>query len=53
MHYAAYCMPDSEGKVGLCIFLKCFDTPEAAEWFLQQLMGPWEGWEDPESGTVH
>jgi len=53
MVYSAYCMPDSDGKVGLCIFLEGFDTTEAAGWFLRQLMAPWEGWEDPDGETVH
>lgn len=54
MHYSAYCVPDGEGKVGLCLFLEGFDTLESAQWFLQQLMEPYE--EDnptPTDETVH
>ena len=53
MHYSAYCVPDMEGKVGLCVMLEGFDTQEAAEWFLQQLMEPFEGWEDSTGELVH
>ena len=53
MTYSAYCMPHKDGKFGLCIMLDGFDTPEAAEWFLQQLMDPFEGYEDSTSETVH
>ena len=53
MMYSAYCMPDNDGKVGLCIFLEGFDTPEAAEWFLKQLMGPFEDYDDATHETVH
>ena len=53
MRYSAYCMPDNDGKVGRCIFLEGFDTPEAAEWFLKQLMGPFEDYEDATHETVH
>ncbi len=53
MQYSAYCVPDMEGKVGLCVMLEGFDTQEAAEWFLQQLMGPFEGWEESAGELVH
>ena len=53
MTYSAYCMPYEDGKFGLCIMLEGFDTPEAAHWFLQQLMGPFGGFEDVNNETVH
>lgn len=53
MTYSAYCVPFEDGKFGLCIMLEGFDTPEAADWFLQQVMGPFEGYEDATSETVH
>jgi hypothetical protein len=53
MMYSAYCMADADGKFGLCVMLEGFDTPEAAQWFLQQLMGPFEGYEEATSETVH
>jgi hypothetical protein len=46
-------MPHEDGKFGLCIMLEGFDTPEAAQWFLKQLMGPYEGFEDVNNETVH
>ena len=53
MHYSAYCVPDMEGEVGLCVMLEGFDTQEAAEWFLRQLMEPFEGWEESAGELVH
>ena len=55
MTYTAYCVPDPNGKVALCIMLDGFDTAEAAEWFLEQLMSPFEGWASAkeEGATIH
>jgi len=53
MQYSAYCVPDGEGKIGLCVMLEGFDTQEAARWFLEQLMGPFEGYENTTDETVH
>lgn len=53
MQYSAYCMPDDDGKVGLCIMLEGFDTPEAAEWFLRELMAPFEDETFFDAETMH
>ena len=53
MMYSAYCLADADGKFGLCVMLEGFDTPEAAQWFLKQLMGPYEGYENATDETVH
>ena len=46
------------GSIGLValaapVAVAAQDTPEAAEWFLQQLMGPFEGYENATNETVH
>ncbi len=54
MLYSAFCLPDAnDGTMNLCIFLEGFATPEAAQQFLEQLMGPFEGYDDATSETVH